>query len=498
MPKRCFACSDCRAICAECKNQTLWNSRTDCQQKGRRARSDAPYQHSHLVVSFFGFVCLVDQISFSAVARRSSLGAESRRVMRPVYLIAGGITKFAKAHPDQDFRLMVREAFDYALADLDGTLAPADIDGSVISYFSEHFTYQAMAGAMVQDFLGLCPKPHVRIEGGGATGGLCLQQAWESIASGRYEVAAAMGFETMSHVETAKGNELIALASDTNFDFPVGGYYNGYYAMMVVRHMHEFGTTEEQLARIAVKNHNNACHNPYAQEHLALTIEDVMGSGYIAWPLKRHDICVMSDGAAVCFLASEAAARKYCKNPIRITGIGADSDCMRFADRPHGKVPLLPHEQESDYKDLKYPGVHSFRAGRMAALQAYKMVGVTNPLEELDVIELHDAYSSSELQTYEDLGLCKYGDGGRFIDEGHPTLQGKLPVNASGGLLACGHPVGATGLMQAVTMLWQLQGTIPKHFGNDKLQVPDARRGLIHSHAGTGAYVSVTILEKEA
>jgi len=174
--------------------------------------------------------------------------------MRPVYVIAGGITKFAKANPAKDFRLMVKEAFDSALADLGGKLTPAEIDGSVISYFSDHFTRQLKAGAMVQDFVGLCPKPHVRIEGGGATGGLCFQQAWESIASGRYEVVAAMGFETMSQVETAKGNEFIALASDTDYDFPVGGYYNGYYAMMVVRHMHEFGTTEEQFARIAVKN----------------------------------------------------------------------------------------------------------------------------------------------------------------------------------------------------------------------------------------------------
>lgn len=417
--------------------------------------------------------------------------------MRPVYMISGGITHFAKAHTRKDFRLMVKEAFDYALRDLDGRLTPGQIDGSVISYFSDHFTRQLKAGAMVQDYVGLCPKPHVRVEGGGATGGLCFQQAWESVASGRYDVVAAMGFETMSHVETAKGNEFIALASDTNFDFPVGGYYNGYYAMMVVRHMHEFGTTEEQLARIAVKNHNNACHNPYAQEHLPLTVEDVLRSEYIAWPLKRHDICVMSDGAAVCFLASEEAARRLCPNPVRITGIGAGSDCMRFADRPHGSVPVLPHERAEDYAGLKYPGVHSFRAGRRAAADAYRMAGITRPLEQLDVIELHDAYSSSELQTYEDLGLCRYGEGGRFIEEGHPTLEGRLPVNPSGGLLACGHPVGATGLMQAVTMFWQLQGSIARHFGNDRLQVRNARRGLIHSHAGTGTYVTVTIMESD-
>lgn len=416
--------------------------------------------------------------------------------MRPVYMIAGGITKFAKAHPDKDFRLMVKEAFDFALADLGGKLSPEQIDGSVISYFSDHFARQLKAGAMVQDYVGLCPKPHVRVEGGGATGGLGFQQAWESVASGRYEVVAAMGFETMSHVETWKGNEFIALASDTNYDFPVGGFYNGYYAMMVVRHMHEFGTTEEQLARIAVKNHGNACHNPYAQEHYQLTVEDVMRSEYIAWPLKRHDICVMSDGAAVAILASEKAAEKFCGTPIRITGIGAGSDCMRFADRPHGKVPLLPHEKASDYRRLRYPGVHSFRAGRAAAIAAYRMAGITQPLEDLDVIELHDAYSSSELQTYEDLGLCRYGEGGRFIDEGHPAVGGTIPVNPSGGLLACGHPVGATGLMQAVTVFWQLQHTIPKHFGNRRLQVRNARRGLIHSHAGTGTYVTVSIMER--
>ena len=145
---------------------------------------------------------------------------------------------------------------------------------------------------------------------------------------------------------------------------------------------------------------------------------------------------------------------------------------------------------------MKYPGVHSFRAGRTAAINAYKMAGITNPLEDLDVIELHDAYSSSELQTYEDLGLCRYGEGGRFVEEGLPTLAGKLPVNPSGGLLACGHPVGATGLMQAVTMFWQLQHTIGKHFGTGRLQVKKARRGLIHSHAGTGTYVTCSILER--
>src|SRR5882757_7648169 len=155
--------------------------------------------------------------------------------MRPVYMLSGGITKFAKAHPDKDFRLMVKEAFDAALGDLGGRLTVRDIDGSVISYFSDHFTGQLKAGAMVQDFVGLCPKPNIRVEGGGATGGLCFQAAVQAVASGRHEVCAAMGFETMSTVETWKGNDFIALASDTHFDYPLGGFYTGYYAMMTAR-----------------------------------------------------------------------------------------------------------------------------------------------------------------------------------------------------------------------------------------------------------------------
>jgi acetyl-CoA C-acetyltransferase len=425
--------------------------------------------------------------------------------MTPVYMIGGGITKCAKAHPEMDFRLMVKQAYDYAMADVP-TLTKDMIDGAVGSYFSDHFTRQLKAASMVQDYLGLCPKPSRRVEGGGATGGLCFQSAWEAVASGRMNCCLAFGFETMSRVNTWKGNEFIALASDTNFDFPVGGFYTGYYAMMVQRHMYEFGTTVEQMAMVSVKNHVNALYNPYAQKAKRLTIKDVRESPMVATPLTMEDICTMSDGAAVCVLASESVAERVCDRPVRIVGVGSGSDAMRMADRPHGRVLLLPHESEEEYRHLRYPGVHSFRGGRMAAKLAYEMAGITNPREELSFIELHDAYTSSEIQTYEDLGLCRYGEGGTFVESGVPFLpgveygmelpnQGVLPVNPSGGLIACGHPVGATGLMQAVFAFWQLQGTIDRHLGNDRLQVRNARRGLIHSHAGTGTYITVSIME---
>jgi len=445
---------------------------------------------------------------------------------RKVYAISGGVTKFAKAHPDMDFRLMVKRAYDYAMKDVP-ELKRSDIDSSRISYFSDHFARQLKAASMVQDYLGLNPKDSRRIEWGGATGGQAIQAGWETIASGRNEVCLVAGFETMSHVETWKGNEFIALASDTNFDYPVGGFYTGYYALMVQRHIYQYlrkskfasvkdekkaqqmATDEAKriMAMVSVKNHVNALHNPYAQYPEKLTLKGALAGEMISWPLNRPSVCTMSDGAAVIILASEDVAFRYTDHPVLIKGVGCGTDTMRLADRPHGKVPLFPWETAEYYSKLEYPGVHSFRAGRTAALEAYKNAGITNPKEELDFVELHDAYASSEIQTYEDLGLCRYGEGYDFVDQGRPFLKdvdygldlpqkGDMPVNPSGGLIACGHPVGATGIMQGVFALWQLQGTIGKHFKTDELQIKDAKRGLIHSHAGTGSSVTATIMER--
>ena len=452
--------------------------------------------------------------------------------MRTVYAITGGVSKFVKARHDKTFQAVVKEAYDYAIQDidLDHKTFTRLVDGSVASYFSDHFTRQLMAGIMVQDYLGLTPKPGHRVEGGGATGGICFQEAWKSVASGHMDICVAYGFETMSHVETWKGNEFIALASDVSFDYPVGGFYSGYYAMMVTRHMKEFGTTVEQMAAVSVKNHLNAYHNPYAQKRDRFTIQDVRNAPMVAWPLTRLDICVMSDGAAAVIFASEEGLRRLedagariARPLVKVSGIGRGTDAMRMADRPHVDYDdfmqnyATQQERGSDetrtyYRHLwdhgtRYPGVHSFRAGRTAGNMAYKMAGIADPLTDLDFVELHDAYTSSEIQTYEDLGLCRYGEGGPFAASGKAFMPGieyglelpaapVCPVNPSGGLIACGHPVGATGLMQGVFALWQLQGSLARHFNDSTLQVQNARRGAIHSHAGTGTYVTVSILEK--
>jgi acetyl-CoA C-acetyltransferase len=296
--------------------------------------------------------------------------------------------------------------------------------------------------------------------------------------------------------------------------------------------MKEFGTTVEQMAHVSVKNHINAYYNPYAQKRNRYSVEDVRNAPMVAWPLTRLDICVMSDGAAATILASEEGLKKLedagaqiSRPLVLVTGIGRGTDAMRMSDRPHVDYETFMRdyatEQEKASKDTqnyykglwdhgtRYPGVHSFRAGRTAGNMAYRHAGITDPLHELDFVELHDAYTSSEIQTYEDLGLCRYGEGGSFAASGKAHMPGidygfelkedpACPVNPSGGLIACGHPVGATGLMQAVFAIWQLQATIEKHFGDAQLQIKDAQRGAIHSHAGTGTYVTVSILEREA
>lgn len=441
-------------------------------------------------------------------------------------MVAGGVTKFAKAHPAMDFRLMVKRAYDAALAEVPN-LTKDRIDGTRVSYFSDHFSRQLKAASMVQDYLGMNPKGSVRIEWGGATGGECFQAAFEAVASGRMDVCLAAGYETMSRVATWKGNEFIALASDTNFDFPLGGFYTGYYALMVQRHIYEylrlrkFGHIKDErqaqklaiaegtriMSLVSVKNHVNALHNPYAQYPKQLTLDQALQSEMISYPLTREQICTMSDGAAVAVLCDEERAKEFTDKPIEIIGVGTGTDTMRLADRPFGKVPLMPNEKASDYEDLPYPGIHSFRAGRSAGLEAYRMAGIEDPVKQLDFIELHDAYASSEIQTYEDLGLCKYGEGYEFTERGDPFLTqvkypfptpkaGRIPVNPSGGLIACGHPVGATGLMQGVFAYWQLQGTIAEHFHDPTLQIANAKRGAIHSHAGTGSAVTVSILQR--
>ncbi len=460
---------------------------------------------------------------------------------REVAVIGGGVIAHSKGRPDANITDMCVEAYNMAREDLSEQMGKpfsnAYIDALVVSYFSDHFAGQLLGEAMIADSLGLNPKRSYRAIGGGATGGIGVQNGYALIASGLADLVAVVGFEKMSLVDTAEGNEYIALASDTDWDFANGGYYTAYYAAMAAEYAKTFQipveTFERQMAEVSVKNRKNAQSNPFAQTSWLnpwcikgsrekvtgeIKVKEVLQSDYCATPLRLRNCCLMSDGAAIVILASKETAQKLVDKPIWIIGTGMGTDTMRPGDRYdtvgglHEYDLVLPHEDKSTqkrYKKLRYPGQNSFRAGRMSAKQAYYMADIKKPLKELDIIEIHDAFSSSEIQTYEDLGLCPYGKGGEFVMSGAANLDGELPINPSGGLIGMGHSVGSSGVWQIYFTYLQLRGNIDEVFkkwnerfkpynGNREIprrvQIPNAKKGAGHSHAGTGSHVTYTIL----
>ncbi len=463
---------------------------------------------------------------------------------RKVVLLAGGkVDHFAKANPDLMFYEMVLQATKEAVADLG--LAPRDFrklmrerGGVIVTHFADHFAGQLLGEALTRDYIGLNPVESYRVVGGGCTGGLGVQSAIEKVASGRQDIVLAVGYEKMSEVDTFQGNEFIAHASCTVTDLPQGGFYPLYYAAMAQAYIDMFvGNTvsaeeiRDAFDKIAVLMRNNAQYNrraqtshenPYATPSTSgfIGVSDIPKSGIVATPSYRLDCCLMTDGASALIVASEDLAKEFTDQPVVVTGIGNGTDCMRTGERPRtigGLVQeelLMPHEKTDPdlvayYEKLEYPGLHSFRAGRWAAKKAFEMAGITeNPLHHFDLIEIHDAFVISVVQTMEDLGMVPYGKAASLFNILPLDERGRVPVNPkiggengvyvnpSGGLIGQMHGVGATGNTQAVDVLWQMRGMIEEKYGHAEVQVPDVKKALFHSHAGTGSDITVTTVEK--
>ena len=467
---------------------------------------------------------------------------------RPVFAVAGGLSLPGKARPDVVADEQIAEAVRMMFRDNDLKLdRPSDLkhyNGLVQSaYFSDHFEAQLLMSSIVQDSIGWNPVGGWRIEAGGATGGCAVQAAAMAVASGVYDYAIVLGWEKMSMVSTAQGTEFIALASDTDFDFEQGGNYTGYYATLAHEHITNFGTTRMQMAKVAVKNRNQAQYNPFAQTSFRNPFRTNTTSGFIAVdkvlgdsrpncsPLHVSDCCTMSDAASAMLICSEELAHQLSDHPIRLAGIGSGTDTMRSGDRVRepgslliegaflpGRNLLLPHEDNPEtrqmYSQLKYPVAHSFLAGRVAAIEAYRMAGITDPLKQIKWFEMHDAFSSSEIQAVEDFGLAPFGKGGEFMDTAawdtesgrfqsdFPTFgfndTDRVHLTISGGLIGARHGIGDTGVFQNIDTIWRLQGKIKKFYGPDAYQ-PSVEAGTMaadHSHAGTGAIVVISVWER--
>jgi acetyl-CoA C-acetyltransferase len=391
-------------------------------------------------------------------------------------VVGVGTTKFASSRPDGNIRDLVAEAVLDCMQDA-GLESLASVEHGLTSYESDHFNRQMTLGAVLHDQIGLTPLPNVRIEGGGATGALALRTAWAHIQSGLCDSILVYGGETNGRGTSSKtANQLFALSADADWEMMIGGTYTAFYAAMIRAHMKQYGTTEEQCAHVAVRNRHNAQFNPIAQKGMDISIDDVMQSIPIAEPYKLLDCSLLSDGAAVVLLSTEAWAKQHSpkfedRPSIHFTGTGCGTDTMRLGDR--------------------YPHITNFRGKQAAAEQAYAMADITDPLNELDVAELYDSYSGVEIQAVEDLGLVPRGEGGVSVADGMFDLDGQLPANTSGGLMGRGAPVGATGIVQAVEIVQQLWGEV-----DARRQVSNAKRGLTDTHAGVGTMCVVNIFER--
>ncbi len=440
------------------------------------------------------------------------------KLSRPVYVVAGGMTDFRKAYPEKQSTELCMDAMRMAVLENDLKVDLAEfkrmVNFCVYSQFADHFGDQLLAAAKIHDYLGFDPLGNVEVKTGGATGGSAVLTAAAFVASGYASIVPVIGWERMDEVSTRQGNAYIASAACKDFESELGWLYGTYYALMMRRYLHAYNPSRETLAKIAQKNHRYALSSPLSHLAKDYTVEEITRSAVVSDPLTFPECCAMSVGSAAIILADEENAFKLTNNPILIKGVGAGSHTLRTADRRDMEVLLLPNESPDLYKDRvkEWPGFTGFLAARFAAYLAYHMAGIVNPLEELDVLETHDAFSVSDIQTYEDVGFRPYGRGAEFIESGDAYYGGKLSTNLSGGLLGTMHSVGATGIFQIAEILWQLQGKWAKfhqdekiwqRFGKTKpanfrnLQVPDAKRGMAISHAGTGSHVTCVILSRE-
>jgi acetyl-CoA C-acetyltransferase len=387
-------------------------------------------------------------------------------------------------------------------------LGADDIDAVSMSYFSDHLNQQLCMGWIIQDYLGLHNKPGYRIEAGGSTPFDALANAYYLIQSGLYDVVLVAGWEWMCEVDVASTNEMIASAADTDFDFPVGGYYNAYYAALEVRHMQLYGETPEDLGKIAVKNHNNSTHVPWSQwisqrGTTPITLDDYWNSRMVCWPYRVLNNAVMSEGAAVMLLAAEEKVKRFTDKPVWITGVGLGTDSMRPGDRTADFAYSGFKDEAAIYPDFvkrpktPFPDMANFGSYDIAAKRAYAQAGITNPLKEIDLMEVYDPYSGVELVLYEDLGLCGRGQAKYLVREGVTEFGGECPVNVSGALTATGHAVGATSLYYATFLYHELAGDIKEVWGEQSLQVPKAKRGVVTGHGGTGCQAGVAVLESD-
>ena len=387
--------------------------------------------------------------------------------MRSVSIIGAGCTRFGERW-DDSLRDLVVETGIRALED--GNVSGEEIDGLYVGNMSGgRFVEQEHIGALISDCAGLSRLhvPSTRVEAACASGGLALRQGILAVASGYSDVVIAAGVEKMTDVTGGVAADALAAAADREWECFFGATFPALYAMIARLHIHRYATTREDLAAVAVKNHHHGSMNPISQYQMEITVDKVLNSPLVADPLRVLDCSPITDGAAAVVLAPTEEAKKYTDSPIRILATAQASDTLALHDR----------------RDIT-----TLDASVFAARRAFRMAGLEP--EDVDLAEVHDAFTIGEIVAIEDLGFFDKGDGGRATREGLTAIGGEIPINTSGGLKACGHPVGATGIKQAYEMVLQLRGEAGER------QVEGADVGLTHNVGGCGGTAIVHIMSR--
>jgi acetyl-CoA C-acetyltransferase len=384
--------------------------------------------------------------------------------MREVAVIGVGMTKWGELW-EKSLRTIFVETALLALDD-----AGIDkIDSMYVGCMSSGlFVGQEHLASLLADYLGQVPVPSARIETACAAGGLALRLGFMEVASGMSDVVLVSGIEKMTDVSGYEETYALGTAADQEYEGYHGLTFPGLYALIARAHMEKYGTTREQLALVAVKNHSNGSKNPLAQFPFEITVDSVLNSVMVADPLRILDCSPITDGAAAAILCPVEMARKMNKPVVKIIGSGHATDSIALSSR----------------KDLTW-----LEATYQAGKRAYAMAG--KKPKDIDIIEVHDCFTIAEICVLEALGIFEKGKAGNAVEDELTYLDGKIPVNTSGGLKAKGHPVGATGVAQVIEVVKQLRGEAGKR------QIKDPRIGMAQNMGGSGGSTVVHIFERE-
>ncbi|MCK4429961.1 MAG: acetyl-CoA acetyltransferase, partial [Candidatus Aminicenantes bacterium] len=381
-------------------------------------------------------------------------------------IIGVGQSSFVRGYPGS-IRELAFEGFKEAMEHAQVFIK--DIDASIICSAPEYDKQRSPSGVLAEYF-GLIPQPTCYLESLCSSTSMGLRMAYSLVKAGLHDVVAVVGFQKMSEISSAESQERMGRGADIQWESPFGTMMPAYYAMFAKAHMHKYGTTLEDLALVRVKAATYGQLNEKALYRKPITLEMLSDpnhfmSGPVSSPLRVGDCCANADGSSCLIVANEEKAQALCEKPVWILGLGAASASVNMAGR-----------------DL-FTGL---AVAQQASDQAYKMAGVTP--KNIDVAEVHDCFTVSEIMAYEDLRFAEPGEGKELIRSRETYKEGSMPVNVDGGLLSKGHPIGATGGSQIRTIVLELRGEA------GEMQVREPEIGLVHNIGGVGLYGNVTIL----